>query len=124
MATLVKVYVCTDWKGRPNHDVEICATGTASTLLKVMEKLLREWQLGDLRNDYENDDGKMSKKKQKLFEALKKDVKRLVKVWTGKGDYRWEQEFVKGHDKKQRVLAGDNGEGETWSVSWTILETK
>ena len=121
MATLIKAYVSTDWKCRPDHQVSIEATGKVPALRKVMDMLVRNWQLNDLRSDWENDNGKMPKKRKKLFEALKKDAKRLAKVWTGKCDYRWEMEFSKDHDGNQRVLCLDDGDGNSESTSWTIV---
>ena len=85
-----------------------------------MDTLVRNWQLDDLKSDWENvSSGKMPKKKKKLFEALKKDAKSLAKVWTGKGNYRWE--MTPFGDGKQRILCSDDGDGNSESTSWTIV---
>ena len=117
MPILIKAFVSTDWKARPDHDVSICAKGKIPALRKIMDNLVKDWQLNDLRSDWENDNGKIPKKKKKLLDSLKKDMKRLAKVWEGKADYRWE---MKQENDKQRILCGDDGDGNSESVSWTI----
>jgi hypothetical protein len=118
---LVEVVVNTDWKCRASHRVKILAEGTLEELVVKLDEAVTAAKRQDLLSDVDDDnEGGYVHLLEKLDRLTPEEI---AKLWEDKE--RWEMELdddgLLEDGLRQRMLCGSNGEGDSWSVSYSIL---
>ena len=119
---LVEVVVNTDWKCRASHRVKILAEGTLEELVVKLDEAVTAAKRQDLLSDVDDDnEGGYVHLLEKLDRLTPEEI---AKLWEDKE--RWEMELdddgLLEDGLRQRLLCGGDGGGDSWSVSYSIVD--